>query len=138
MKRILLAVLMQMILIVSFAQIKVVSTLTDNQINPIGVGNRDPRFTWIMSANKRNTFQKAYQVQVFEGKSLVWNSGKTISDQCVFVQYNGLPLQSNKKYTWRVKVWEDDKNGSEWSSLSKFQTALLDVGEKSQFSLPHY
>lgn len=105
MKRILLAFLMQMILIGSFAQIKVVSTLTDNQINPIGVGNRHPRFTWIMSANKRNTFQKAYQVQVFEGKSMVWNSGKTISDQSVFVQYNGSPLQSNKKYTWRVKVW---------------------------------
>ena len=129
MKNILLAFLMQMILIGSFAQIKVVSTLTDNQINPIGVGNRHPRFTWIMSADKRNTFQKAYQVQVFEGKSMVWNSGKTISDQSVFVQYNGSPLQSNKKYTWRVKVWEDDKNASEWSSLSKFQTALLDSSD---------
>ncbi|HRH47354.1 MAG TPA: family 78 glycoside hydrolase catalytic domain [Panacibacter sp.] len=124
-KIILLPFIFQLCLVVSFAQIKVQNLLTENRANPIGVDVQQPRFSWQLASDKRNIMQSAYAIQVMSGKSVVWNSGTVEGSQSVQVAYGGPALQSNIKYSWRVRVWDNDRKLSEWSDPAFFQTAIM-------------
>jgi len=91
------------------AQVKVVNLLTENQTNPIGMDVQLPRFTWQLVSEQRNISQTAYEITVSGSKGTAWKSGKVTSDRSVQVPYAGAALQSGKKYTWEVRVW--DNNG---------------------------
>ena len=90
--------------------------------------------------------QSGYEIRVSEsepllqkGKKLEWSSGKISSDQSVHVDYKGIPLQSNKKYYWQVKVWGNDGSASQWSQPAFFQTALLHTNDwKAKWIEPGY
>lgn len=139
MKKALVALIFLMMFFTSFAQINFQKGLTDNQENPIGIGNLHPRFTWVVSSDKRNLVQTAYQIIVNNGKLIVWNSGKVNSDQSVFVSYTGSALQSNTKYTWKVKIWTSDNQTSNWSAIQSFQTSLLNKSDwKAKWILPGF
>ena len=73
--------------------------------------------------------QTAYEVTVSEGKNNVWKSGKVKSDQSVHVLYSGKALQAGKKYTWQVRVWDNNAKASPWSETASFQMALLSPSE---------
>ena len=107
------------------AQLKVQNLLTENLSNPIGIDVTQPRFSWQMASDKRNTLQTAYEIKLSSGKKQVWSSGKTASDQSVHVPYGGAPLQSATKYQWQVKVWDNKGGVSAWSAPATFQMALL-------------
>jgi alpha-L-rhamnosidase len=115
----------------SFAQVVVKNLLTENLANPIGLDEKLPRFSWQLSSDKRNTLQNAYEIKVSAGKTIVWNSGKIGSAQSVHVLYAGTALQSGKKYSWQVRVWDNNNNDkpSAWSETASFQMALLDASE---------
>lgn len=139
MKKGMLAFAFQMIVFLSFSQLNILKGLTDNQLNPIGIGNKIPRFTWVVSSDKRNLVQIAYQIIVNKGESEVWNSGKVNTDQSVFIKYDGISLQSNTKYTWKVKVWTSDNQESNWSAIQSFQTSLLNKSDwKAKWILPGF
>ncbi|CAN5529992.1 glycoside hydrolase family 78 protein [soil metagenome] len=114
---------------VSFAQVKLQSLLTENLTNPIGIDATQPRFSWQLVSDKRNVMQTAYSITVAEGKEVVWNSGKVNSDQSVQVPYAGTTLQSNKQYTWKVRVWDNGGKVSAPSESAYFQTALLNPAD---------
>ncbi|HEY5967159.1 MAG TPA: family 78 glycoside hydrolase catalytic domain [Chitinophagaceae bacterium] len=107
------------------AQVKVVNLLTENLTNPIGLDLQQPRFTWQLVSDQRNVSQTAYEIIVSSGKSTVWKSGKVIADRSVHVPYEGAALQSGKKYTWEVRVWDNNGKPSAWSEPAFFQTAFL-------------
>lgn len=112
----------------AFAQTSVSHLLTENKPNPIEVDEALPRFSWQLSATQRNTMQTAYAIQVWESgnkKNTVWNSGKVISDQSVYVPYAGKALQSGKKYNWSVQVWDNHTAQPATSEAGSFQMALL-------------
>lgn len=111
--------------LMSFAQVKIQSLQTENLINPIGLGMQKPRFSWQLASDKRNIAQTAYEIIVSEGKVPLWKSGKVTSNQSVQVAYAGTALQSGKKYTWQVRVWDNNGMQSPWSESALFQTALL-------------
>ncbi len=132
---------LQLLLINAFAQTTVSHLLTENKPNPIGVDITLPRFSWQLANEKRNTVQTAYAIQVFASdnkKTPVWNSGKVNSNQSVFVPYAGATLQSGKKYSWTVQVW--DNNGiTATSEAASFQMALLNVSDwKAKWIEPGY
>src|ERR1700761_8017745 len=92
------------------AQVKVDNLLCENRTNPLGMDVTQPRFTWQLSSDKRNVMQSAYRIEVSESAAFhghVWDSEKVKSDSSVFVTYKGKPLLSNKKYFWRVQVWDN-------------------------------
>jgi alpha-L-rhamnosidase len=96
----------------AYAQVQVQHPLCENRSNPLGIDHHQPRFSWQLISGKRNAMQTAYELQVsseasMAGKAL-WNSGKIMSDQSVFVAYAGPALESAKKYFWRVRVWDND------------------------------
>jgi alpha-L-rhamnosidase len=110
----------------SFAQVTVTGLLTENKPDPLGIDASVPRFSWQLSSAQRNVLQAAFEINVIEGKTTVWASGKVNSNQSVQVPYAGTPLQSNTKYTWKVRVWDGSAKPSAWSSAS-FQTGLFNT-----------
>ena len=132
---------LQLLLVTAFAQSTVTHLLLENKPNPIGVDILSPRFSWQLASDKRNTVQTAYAIQVFAAenkKTPVWNSGKVNSGQSVFVPYAGSALQSGKKYTWTVQVW-DNSGTMATSEAASFQMALLNISDwKAKWIEPGY
>ncbi|WP_308992382.1 family 78 glycoside hydrolase catalytic domain [Mariniflexile litorale] len=118
--------------LISAQQIEVTKSLCENKINPIGIETDAPRLTWILASSKRNVKQSAYQIQVSEKEkslknTILWDSGKIITDQSVHVNYNGPKLISLKKYYWRVRVWNQNNKVSKWSTINTWQMGLLNI-----------
>ena len=53
---------------------------------------------------------------------------KVKSENSILINYDGIPLESSKKYYWRVKVWNQDGEESAWSKAATWQMGLF--GEK--------
>jgi len=128
-KKILLPALLQLCMLAGFAQVKIQHLLTENLTNPIGLDVQQPRFSWQLASDKRNVAQTAYELKVSADKGQVWSSGKVSSSQSVQVPYAGAALQSNKKYTWELRVWDKNGKASPWSEPAFFQTALLTTSD---------
>ena len=112
----------------SSAQLSVSHLLTENLPDPIGVGSKQPRLSWQLSATDRNVLQTAYELQVGDGPDgggKIWNSGKVQSDQSLYIPYGGPALQAGRKYFWRVRVWDNKGRGSAWSKPAFWQMGLL-------------
>lgn len=121
----LLLVLFSFSIISCIAQVKVQNLLTENRINPIGLDITQPRFTWQLVSDKRNTMQTAYEIKVSANNKDVWSTGKVNSDESVQVPYGGVALQSGTKYNWQVRVWDNNGLRSEWSAPAYFFISLL-------------
>jgi len=125
MKRILFGILLIAAISKISAQVTVANLLCENLANPVGLDIKQPRFSWQLVSDKRNAMQTAYEVKVMLGKTVVWNSGKTMSEQSVFVAYGGAALQPDKKYSWQVRGWDNNGNTSPWREAASFQTAFF-------------
>jgi alpha-L-rhamnosidase len=102
----------------------------EHSVNPLGIDTDAPRFTWFLSTSSGVKKQGYYQLlvgtnssEIAQGKSLVWDSGKTESDANL-IMYNGGKLLPDTKYFWAVKVWDDEGNESSRSEIASFQTGL--------------
>ena len=118
------------------AQVAVQNLLTENLSNPTGLDITNPRFSWQLISDKRGTMQTAYEIRIstsatslLKNKSIVWGTGKVLSDSSVHVTYNGISLQSGKKYYWQVRVWDNDGKPSAWSETAWWQTALFNTAD---------
>lgn len=112
MKRLQSLLFAMLIAFASNAQVSIERTFTENQQDPISVDSKTPRFTWVISSMQPNALQTAYEINVFNGKKKVWASGKQQSEQSVLIDYQGTPLESDTKYTWQLKVWDNHGNVS--------------------------
>jgi alpha-L-rhamnosidase len=139
-KRIRLLLLFPVMCMIAQAQTDVTDLLTENRINPVGIDVLQPRFTWRLTTEKRNVMQSAYEVKVItHSKKTVWNSGKIISDQSVFIPYAGSTLESGKPYFWQVRVWDNTGKVSKWSPQAYFVTGLLKADDwKAKWIVPGY
>jgi alpha-L-rhamnosidase len=83
--------------------------------NPLGLGERRPRLSWVLESETRGQKQTAYRVQVAasqaellaEGSEL-WDSGRVESGQSTQVVYGGQALDSRQLAWWQVTVWDKD------------------------------
>lgn len=80
--------------------------------------------------------QEAYQVQASLNENfsnLLWDSGKVQSDQSHRVLYAGPELKSMDQIFWRVKVWSNRGEESEFSHIAFFEMGpTADFGLESQ------
>ena len=125
MRKYLLAFFVSMMVSVAMAQVTIQQLRCNSLANPEGIDSKQPRFSWQLISPKRNTVQTAYEITVMTGKTAVWKSGKVATDQSVHVIYAGDPLVSDKKYSWRVRVWDNQGKVSPWSEPAFFHTAFL-------------
>src|SRR4051812_47619688 len=78
----------------------------EHLVEPLGVDARLPRLNWQIDSDRRGEKQVAFQVVVTgdDGK-VVWDSGEVKSDD-VQVAYDGEPLTSGRRYSWKVRTWD--------------------------------
>ncbi len=93
---------------------------------PLGI-DKPPAFSWIIESDTPNTLQAAYQITVWEGEGVIWDSGRVQTRRQAFVPYGGPALKSKTRYNWRLAVW--DNHGSRAQAESQFETAFLNAGD---------
>jgi alpha-L-rhamnosidase len=126
MRKLLVCFLLTVVYQSMYAQLTIHQMLCEQMTNPVGISTSKPRFIWKISSPTPSTKQVAYELTVKKGKQKVWATGRVETDQSVFIQYNGQPLEQDAKYNWQVRVWDNHGNLSAWSPLASFQTAFFD------------
>ena len=97
------------------SQLNIKNLRCEYKVNPLGLDIENPRLSWNMESNQRGAKQTAYQIFVASSlenldseRAGIWNSGKIASDNSIQIDYEGKSLESNRKYFWKVKVWDQD------------------------------
>lgn len=100
--------------------------------NPLGVDISDPRFSWNLNNETRGTFQSAFQIQLAEEVEnlketgiKLWDTGKTLSNKSVNINYEGKPLEPGKTYYWRIRAWNEKDNVGNWSKIAIFHVGPM-------------
>lgn len=111
--------------------IRIISMQTEQLSDPEGISVLHPRFSWQLESDQPDIMQTAYQIEVAAsekeltgGTNLLWSSGKVSSDASLFVTYDGKPLESGKRYYWRLTVWTNTGEKGE-SDIRHWSMALL-------------
>ena len=131
MKSLKLTLIFLSLLGVTFAQDLSLKDLTvDHKINPIGIDNKQPRFSWKIIGTGNNIMQTAYSLRVatdekFSSSKTIWQSGKVESDESILQLYNGPDLKSGQRYFWQVKIWDNKGKESKWSTVAYWEMGLL-------------
>lgn len=104
--------------------------------SPLGIEQRAPKLSWTIGCDeerKRGAFQSAYRVIVsdnFEsiqkGEGNVWDSGKVESERQVNVECPLRSPRSAARYWWKVKVWDERGEPSDYSKASFWEMGLLE------------
>ncbi|MBM9504276.1 family 78 glycoside hydrolase catalytic domain [Actinacidiphila acididurans] len=70
--------------------------------------------------------QSAYEIRVSAGDSddapAVWDSSRIASDASTAVPYGGGALKPAERYSWRVRVWDEQGRPTAWSRPALFGT----------------
>ena len=113
------------------AQMQPVQLICEYLHDPLGVDAARPRLSWQLESGGRGVVQKAYQVLVAStdaglaaDQPDVWDSGRVESDQSLHIEYGGPPLASSKRYSWKVRVW-DQTGAMTVSEPASWRTGLL-------------
>lgn len=100
--------------------------------NPLGVDVPRPRLSWKLESQERDQMQTAYHILVAsapetlaQNRGNLWDSGKVLSSQSVWISYQGIPLSSGMGCYWKVKVWDKKNRESEWSQPAFWTMGLL-------------
>jgi alpha-L-rhamnosidase len=105
------------------------------RVNPAGIDAAEPRLSWVLApanSKARGLRQTAYRVLVASSSQTLrrnmgdlWDSGKVESDQSIQVVYLGKPLASGVAVFWKVQVWDQEDQASDWSAPSEWSMGLL-------------
>jgi len=106
----------------------------DHKINPLGIYNKQPRFSWKINATGNSIMQNAYLLRVatdekFSSSKIIWQSGKIESDESILHLYQGPDLKSGQRYFWQVKIWDNEGKESKWSTVAYWEMGLLSKSE---------
>src|ERR1035438_1777021 len=100
--------------------------------NPIGIDVVQPRLSWVLTLKvgrsstsreeTRGKEQTAYRILVASSvdklaanQGDLWDSGEVASDETAQIVYAGVALTSRQQCFWKVAVWDEHRQKSEWS-----------------------
>lgn len=121
----------------SKALIHLVDPRTEGVIQPLGIEEAAPRFSWRYEATTgapRGFRQSQYRLQVAsspeklaQGQADLWDSGKQAGSETLSVLYAGKPLASATRYFWQVTGF--DATGKAYASKPQFFETGLSKAE---------
>jgi len=104
--------------------------------NPLGIEVARPRLLWQERSDERGLTQTAYQIIVASSEAGLrnnhgdlWDSGRMASDETAGIVYAGKPLASGVACFWKVKVWDNSGQPSDWSVPAQWSMGLLAPGD---------
>ncbi len=105
-------------------------------VDPLGIDEASPRFSWRIEATERSQSQSGCRVLVSSsragldaGVGDMWDSGKTASDATNGIAYAGAPLRSGQRCWWKVQTWDRDGRQGTDSPAATFEMGLLEAGD---------
>ncbi|MBB6237222.1 alpha-L-rhamnosidase [Pedobacter sp. AK013] len=114
----------------TFAQ-SLTALKTEYLVNPIGLDNPSPRFTWQMNDTSQGAKQTAYRILLDTDSALLvkanaklWNTGWVKSDNNLVI-YSGQPLKPFTKYFWRVDIADGGQKKSNRAYIASFETGMM-------------
>ena len=100
-----------------------------------------PEFGWTVPVESK--YQSAYQILVASSKENieknhgdVWDSKQVRSNKSTNIEFVGNPLESNKTYYWKVRIWDEDNRLVDYSQAQEFTTGTSSnymVSTENQF-----
>ena len=91
--------------------------------NPIGIDCTCPRLSWTCVGG---VLQKAYRIIARdENNTILWDSGKVISNQMHLVKWEGQPLSSRSIVYWNVDLWDESGKCEEGKETGYFELGLF-------------
>ncbi|MBI4879025.1 MAG: glycoside hydrolase family 78 protein [Planctomycetes bacterium] len=105
-------------------------------VDPLGIDEEWPRFSWELRDPRPGALQTAYHVLVADSaerlaqdEGTLWDSGKVLSADTAHVCYAGQPLCSRARAWWKVRVFDQDGAPSPWSASARFTLGLLEESD---------
>jgi len=107
--------------------------LCEQLSSPLGIDALHPRLSWRVTTDVKGAAQTAYQILVASSKCLLdenhgdlWDSGVISSNQSTNIAYGGAPLESRGIYFWKVRLWDQHQQPTEYSDVNTFEMGLLE------------
>ncbi|ANW95866.1 hypothetical protein AXE80_06035 [Wenyingzhuangia fucanilytica] len=106
--------------------------LINSKTNPTTIESETPLFSWEIKAEGFHKSQSTYHVLVSSSKEKlnnnegdIWNSKEQKISQSTYVKYQGKKLEPLQTYYWKVKIWDEANQASNWSEPQSFQMGLM-------------
>ncbi len=102
---------------------------TEHLINPLGIDEAAPRFTWQLALNDAYEEYSDAWIEVatqpfHQSVDPIWSSGPNAVTNFIMV-YNGPELSPFTRYYWRIKMGNSKKDWSGWSETAWFETGMM-------------
>ena len=102
------------------------------ETNPLGIQRRHPLLGWQIRSEEVNGYQTAYQIvaastmeRLETGDYDLWNSGRVEERRNRGISYAGAELHSAQRVFWKVRIWNQCEEVSEYSQTAWFEMGLL-------------
>lgn len=135
----LLSLLSILIVEVSGSPLVPIRTKVEYIDQPIGLDVKKPRFSWVLEAKRESVLgqkQTAYRIKVAStmekiqnDEGDVWDSEWVEDSRVMNIEYEGIPLRSDRQYFWKVKIKDQDGKESQWSETKYWMTGVF-LGEE--------
>ena len=79
---------------------------TEYKVNPIGITEKNPRFSWKLESDVHDTTQQSYYIVVKEKDRIVWEA-KEESEESILIAYAGEELKDGICYDVSVEVTDN-------------------------------
>lgn len=106
----------------------------ESAVNPLGIDQKTPKFSWKLISDQRGVMQKSYQLMVSSSKEKleagnydIWDSGVRETDQSIEILYEGQPLEPKTRYFWKVQVIDNKGNSSRSTEEAYWETGLMET-----------
>ena len=101
-------------------------------VEPLGLDERKPRFSWELDDERRGALQSAYRVlvastpeELASERGTLWDSGKVASRDTCQVEYGGPDLSAWKSYCWKVQSFDGEGRATPWSAVAHWSQGPL-------------
>jgi alpha-L-rhamnosidase len=120
------------------AAVDVVDLRSELRVSPLGIDVPQPRLSWRLRSDVRETLQTAYQLRVAASQAallassdLSWDTGRIVSGESTQILYAGPTLHSRQRIYWQVRVWNQNGAISGWSAPAMWEMGLLSPSDWS-------